>query len=91
MTRTVNLYPTPGGIAPSDRYAVTINGMASFTCLTTSPAEAEFTAGHTASCTSFDLQGPCEVRIRRLGRPVRVPPAGGDGYIVRKACEIAGN
>jgi len=71
MTDTVILYPAPTGLAPSDRYAVTINGMASFTYLTTGPAEAEYAAGHTASWTSFDAGGPCEVRIRRLGRPVR--------------------
>lgn len=67
---SVNLYPAPDGIAPSDRYAVTINGMASFTYLTTSPAKAYFTAGHMTSWTSFDVNGRCEVRIRRLGRPV---------------------
>ncbi len=44
--------------------------MVSFTYLTTGPVEAEFTAGHTASWTSFDLHGACEVRIRRLGGPV---------------------
>jgi hypothetical protein len=44
--------------------------MESFTHLTTGPAEAEFTAGHTASWTSFDLHGPCDVHIRRTDRPV---------------------
>lgn len=69
MSRT-RLYPAPADIPPSNRYAVTVNGESSFTYLTTSPKEAEFTPGHTASWTSFDLLGPCEVRIRRLGRPV---------------------
>jgi hypothetical protein len=67
---TVTIYPAPAEIVPSDRYAVNINGMASFTYLTTGPSEAEFTAGHTASWTSFDMGGPCEVRIRRLGCPI---------------------
>ena len=70
MNETATLYPAPTGIAASNRYAVTVDGHASFTYLTTGPAEAEFTAGHTASWTSFDLLGPCEVRIRRPGRPV---------------------
>ncbi len=64
------LYPAPAGIPGSNRYSVEIGGSASFTYMTTSPAEAEFTSGHTASWTSFDLLAPCEVRIRRLGRPV---------------------
>ncbi len=63
-------YPAPAGLAPSTRYAVDIDGQPSFTYQTTGPAEAEFTAGHSASWTSFDLHGPCEVRIRRLGQPV---------------------
>ena len=70
MTDTVTLYPAPAGIAPSDRYAVTVNGRPSFTYLTTGPAKAYYTAGHTASWTSFDVNGLCEVRIRRLSRPV---------------------
>ena len=70
MTRTTTLYPAPAGIAPSDRYAVTVNGAVSFTYLTTGPAKAYYTAGHTASWTSFDVNGLCEVRIRRLSRPV---------------------
>ena len=49
----VKLYLVPAGITPSNSYAVTVNGMESFTYLTTGPAEAEFTAGHTASWTSF--------------------------------------
>ncbi len=67
---TVTLYPAPAGITPSHRYEVSVNGASSFTYLTTGPAEAEFTAGHTASWTSFDVHGPCEIRIRRPNRPV---------------------
>jgi len=58
----VTLYPASDGITPSNRYAVTINGVASFTYLTTGTAEAEYTAGHTASWTSFDVGGLCKVR-----------------------------
>jgi hypothetical protein len=72
MTLRTQLYPAPPGVPASDRYAVTVDGRPSFTYQTTGPAEAEFTAGHTASWTSFDLlRGPCELRIRRIGRPVR--------------------
>jgi hypothetical protein len=71
MPRTVPLYPAPAGIVPSNRYAVTVNCMPSFTYLTTGPAKAYYTAGHTASWTSFDMGEPCEVRVRRLGRPVQ--------------------
>lgn len=71
MTSYVTIYPAPDGIVPSDRYAVTVNGAQSFTYVTTGPAKAYYTAGHTASWTSFDVSGPCEVRIRRTGRPVR--------------------
>ena len=71
MNSQVTCYPAPKGIAPSSRYTVTINGMPSFTYLTTGPAQAEFTAGHTASWTSFDLHGPSEIRIRRSGKPVK--------------------
>ncbi len=67
---TSKTYPVPQGVAPSARYAVTVDGCSSFTYQTTGPAEAEFTAGHMASWTSFDLYGPCELRIRRLGKPV---------------------
>lgn len=35
MTHNVTLYPAPAGIAPSDRYTVTVNGVESFTYLTT--------------------------------------------------------
>jgi hypothetical protein len=65
MTDTVTLYPAPAGIAASDRFAVTVNGASSFTYLTTGPAKAYYTAGHTASWTSFDVNGPCEIHIRR--------------------------
>ncbi len=68
-------YPAPAGITTSSRYAVTVNGESSCTYLTTSPKEAEFTAGHTASWTSYDLRGPCEIRIRRMGRPPTWPVA----------------
>jgi hypothetical protein len=64
------LYPAPDGILASDRYAVTIDGRPSFTYLTTGPGEAEFTAGHTASYTGFDLHGSAEVRIRRIGKAI---------------------
>lgn len=70
MKQLVTLYPAPDGIAPSDRYAVMVNGASSFTYLTTGPAKAYYTAGHTASWTSFDVNDRCEIRIRRLGRPV---------------------
>ena len=55
MNAPCTTYPVPAGIPPSTRYAVTVDGQPSFTYLTTGPAEAEFTAGHTASWTSFDL------------------------------------
>ncbi len=64
------LYPAPHGIPASSRYAVTVDGQPSFTYVTTGPADAEFTAGHTASWTSFDLKGPVTVRVRRLGRTI---------------------
>lgn len=64
------LYPRPDGIAPSDRYAVTIGGRPSFVYHTRSPDISTYTSGHTASWTSFDLTGPTEVRIRRVGRPI---------------------
>ncbi|HEY3397189.1 MAG TPA: hypothetical protein VGM19_05950 [Armatimonadota bacterium] len=70
METTSTTYPAPDGVPASSRYAVTVDGQPSFTYLTTGPAEAEFTAGHTSSWTSFDLRGRCEVRIRRLGRPI---------------------
>ena len=63
-------YPAPKGIPASPRYAVTVDGQPSFTYLTTGPAEAEFTAGHTASWTGFDIPDRCEVRVRRLGKPI---------------------
>jgi len=72
MTDTVTLYPAPAGIAASDRFDVMVNGRPSFTYVTTGPAKAYYTAGHTASWTSFDVNGPCEVRIRRLSRPVNL-------------------
>jgi hypothetical protein len=91
---SIALYPAPDGIASSDRYAVTIDGRASFTYLTTGPAEAAYTAGHTASWTSFDMGAPCEVRIRRLSGPVReatvrplaagIEPRLDDGEVVLK-------
>ena len=91
MTRTVNLYPTPGGIAPSDCYAVTINGMASFTYLTTSPAETDSRPatrrhGPRSTCKAHarSASGGWDGRFAFLRRAVT-------GYIVRKACEIAGN
>ena len=64
------LYPAPEGILPSPRFAVFVDGVASFTYLTTGPQEAEFTPGHTVSWTSFDLSGPVEVRIRRNDLPI---------------------
>lgn len=70
MRTNSRTYPAPDGIPASSRYAVTVDGQPSFTHLTTGPAEAEFTAGHTASWTSFDLRGRCEVRVRRLGKPI---------------------
>jgi hypothetical protein len=64
------VYPSPAGLPPSSRFRVTIANQPSFTYQSTGPAEAEFTAGHTVSWTSFDLHGPCDVRIQRLDKPV---------------------
>jgi hypothetical protein len=64
------LYPAPGGISASTQYEVAVDGRPSFVYMSTSPANATYTPGHTASWTSFDLAGACEVRIRRTGGPV---------------------
>ncbi|MFO7871087.1 MAG: hypothetical protein R6V03_06605 [Kiritimatiellia bacterium] len=63
-------YPVPNGIACSDHFAVRVDEQDSFTYQTTGPAASGLVAGQTASWTSFDLRGPCRVRIRRLDRPV---------------------
>ncbi len=68
---TFSLYPAPEGVAASTRYEVWVNDRPSFTHLTTGPAEAEFTAGHTLSYSGFEIRGPVEVRVRRPGKPVR--------------------
>ncbi len=70
MTESAKLYPAPAGVKASDRYTVSVDGDSSFTYITTSPAEAAFTAGHTVSWTGFDLYGPCDVRLQRCGRAV---------------------
>lgn len=64
------IYPAPHGISASPRYAVEVDARPSFTYLTTGPDEAEFTAGHIVSWTSFDMDGPVEVRVERKGRPI---------------------
>ncbi len=66
----IQLTPAVPGVPASTRYSVLVNGQPSFTYMTTGPQEAEFTTGHTMSWTTFDTDGPVEVRIRRLDRPV---------------------
>ena len=66
----VTLYPQPDGVPASTRYQVHIDGQPSFVYMSTSPSEAEYTAGHVASWTSFDVAGACTVRIRRASGPI---------------------